>query len=198
MALRLSVAGQLGRPKLSGTLTGDDLAATMVDQGVTLKNGIVRIGLDENRVELTQVEFHGADGLLKATGEIQLDRDDPTIAAQIVADKLQVFASPERQLSLSGRAELKHSGPAGGLAIDGKFTVDHALFDLPESAAPTLGSDVKIVRSDGELVQAAEPRGCRAPTPRSVRSRRARMSQSTSARIFASRAAVLTCRCAAP
>ena len=156
-ALQLTVAGELGRPKLSGTLTGDDLAATMVDQGVTLKNGIVRIGLDENRVELKQVEFHGADGLLKATGEIQLDRDDPTISAQIVADKLQLFASPERQLSLSGSAELKHSGPTGGLEINGKFTVDHALFDMPESAAPQLGDDVKIVRSDGELVQAAEP-----------------------------------------
>jgi translocation and assembly module TamB len=153
-ALQLTVGGLLGRPKLSGTLTGDDLAATMVDQGITLKNGIVRIDLDENRVELRQVEFHGADGLLKATGEIQLDRDDPEISAQIVADKLQLFASPERQLSLSGSAELKHSGPAGGLAINGKFTVDHALFDMPESAAPTLGDDVKIVRTDGELVKA--------------------------------------------
>jgi translocation and assembly module TamB len=153
-AMQLTVGGLLGRPKLSGTLTGDDLAATMVDQGITLKNGIVRIELDENRVELRQVEFHGADGLLKATGEIQLDRDDPEISAQIVADKLQLFASPERQLSLSGSAELKHSGPAGGLAINGKFTVDHALFDMPESAAPTLGDDVKIVRTDGELVKA--------------------------------------------
>jgi translocation and assembly module TamB len=158
-ALQLTVGGLLGRPKLSGTLTGDDLAATMVDQGVTLKNGIVRIELDENRVELRQVEFHGADGLLKATGEIQLDRDDPEISAQIVADKLQLFASPERQLSLSGSAELKHSGPAGGLAINGKFTVDHALFDMPESAAPSLGDDVKIVRSDGELVKADIPAG---------------------------------------
>jgi translocation and assembly module TamB len=153
-ALQLTVGGLLGRPKLSGSLTGDDLAATMVDQGITLKNGIVRIELDENRVELRQVEFHGADGLLKATGQIQLDRDDPEISAQIVADKLQLFASPERQLSLSGSASLKHSGPAGGLAIDGKFTVDHALFDMPESAAPTLGDDVKIVRNDGGLVKA--------------------------------------------
>lgn len=167
-ALALTVAGELGRGKLSGTLTGDDLAVTAVDQQVTLKNGIVRIDLTDNRVDLKQVEFHGADGLLKATGEIQLDRDDPQITAQIIADKLQIFASPERQLSLSGSADLKHSGPAGGLAIDGKFTVDHALFDLPESAAPKLGDDVKIVRTDGELVQAAPSTGVPAAAEKPV------------------------------
>lgn len=158
-ALALDVAGEIGRPRLSGSLTGDDLSVTAVDQQITLKSGIVRIELADNRVDLKQVEFQGADGTLKATGEIQLDNDDPQITAQIIADKLQLFASPERQLSLSGSADLKHSGPAGGLAINGKFVVDHALFDLPESAAPKLGDDVKIVRSDGELVQAAPATG---------------------------------------
>ena len=167
-ALSLSVAGAIGKLKLSGTLTGDDLAATAVDQQVTLKNGIVRIDLTDNLVKLTQVEFHGADGVLKATGEIQLDRDDPQITAQIIADKLQIFASPERQLSLSGSADLKHAGPAGGLSIDGKFVVDHALFDLPESAAPKLGDDVKIVRNDGELVQAAPSTGVPAASEKPV------------------------------
>lgn len=167
-ALNLTVAGELGKGRLSGSLTGDDLSVTAVDQQVTLKNGIVRIDLTDNRVDLKQVEFHGADGVLKATGEIQLDRDDPQITAQIIADKLQIFASPERQLSLSGSADLKHSGPAGGLAIDGKFTVDHALFDLPESAAPALGDDVKIVRTDGELVQAGPAKGVPAAAEKPV------------------------------
>ncbi|RKP56688.1 translocation/assembly module TamB domain-containing protein [Pararobbsia silviterrae] len=167
-ALALDVSGEVGRLKLNGALTGDDLSVTAVDQQITLKNGIVRIDLTDNRVDLKQVEFHGADGLLKATGEIQLDRDDPQISAQIIADKLQIFASPDRQLSLSGSADLKHSGPVGGLAIDGKFVVDHAQFDLPESAAPALGDDVKIVRSDGELVGAAPATGVPAASEKPV------------------------------
>jgi translocation and assembly module TamB len=37
------------------------------------------------------------------------------------------------------------------MAIDGKFMVDHALIDLPESSAPSLGDDVVIERPDGTI-----------------------------------------------
>ena len=37
------------------------------------------------------------------------------------------------------------------MKINGKFTVDHALFDLPEQSAPNLGDDVVIVRPDGTV-----------------------------------------------
>ncbi|MGI4982382.1 MAG: translocation/assembly module TamB domain-containing protein, partial [Janthinobacterium lividum] len=41
------------------------------------------------------------------------------------------------------------------LAIDGKFVVDHARFDLPKTSAPRLGDDVVIVRSNGQTDTAA-------------------------------------------
>ncbi|MGI4902052.1 MAG: translocation/assembly module TamB domain-containing protein, partial [Janthinobacterium lividum] len=156
MALRLTVAGQLARPKASGMLTGDNIAATLVDEGVQFKHGVVRVAVTENRLDFQQVEFHGGDGVLRATGRVQLDGSDPDLSAKIVADKFELFATPDRQLSLSGQANVGSAGPQGGMTIGGKFTVDRALFDLPNSAAPQLGDDVVLVRSGGAEV-AAEP-----------------------------------------
>jgi translocation and assembly module TamB len=160
LALKLRIAGTAAKPNVSGSLTGDALSATLVDQGVQLKDGVMRIALSENLVDFQQVEFHGGDGTLRATGRVRLDGAEPDLTASIVADKLELFASPDRQLSLSGSATVANAGALGGMAINGKFTVDHALFDMPEQPAPSLGDDVVIVRADGTVrgePQTSEP-----------------------------------------
>ncbi len=156
VALNLVLAGTRAKPTLSGSLVGDGLSATLVDQGIQLKDGVVRVALTENLVELQRVEFHGGDGTVRATGEIRLDRNEPDLTAHIVADRLALFAAPDRQLSLSGSATVANGGAAGGLDVDGKFTVDHALFDLPEQSAPRLSDDVVIVSGHG-LIHGAPP-----------------------------------------
>ena len=149
LALKLALGGTVAKPSLTGSLVGDGLSATMVDQGVQLKDGVVRIALSENLVDFQQVEFRGASGTLSAKGRVRLDGAEPDLSASIVADKLELFASPDRNLSLSGSASVSNGGAQRGMAINGKFVVDHALFDLPEQAAPRLGDDVVIVRPDG-------------------------------------------------
>ncbi|MDE2611069.1 MAG: translocation/assembly module TamB [Burkholderiales bacterium] len=152
-AARLTLGGTVGKPLLSGNVTGDDLSITMFDLGIQLTDGTVRLAMDRNAIELNQVEFHGGAGTLKATGRIGLEQADPAMNATIVADKLQLFAAPDRQLILSGQA--KASGNAEHLAIAGKFVVDRARFDLPPSGTPSLGDDVVIVRDNGQT-QAAK------------------------------------------
>lgn len=151
IALKLVIAGIVAKPNLSGSLTGDNVSATVVDQGVQLKDGTIRIALSENLVDLQRVEFHGASGTLRATGKVRLDEQNPDLTASIIADKLELFASPDRELMLSGEAKIANAGLQGGMAIDGSFTVDHALIDLPESSAPSLGDDVVIERPDGTI-----------------------------------------------
>ncbi|KMY85383.1 putative exported protein [Candidatus Paraburkholderia calva] len=151
IALKLIIAGVVAKLNLSGSLNGDNLSATVVDQGVQLKDGIIRIALSENLVDFQQVEFHGASGTLRAAGKVRLDQQQPDLTASIIADKLELFASPDRELSLSGKAKIANAGLQGSMAIDGKFMVDHALFHLPESSAPSLGDDVVIVRPDGTV-----------------------------------------------
>jgi len=157
LALNLALGGARAKPTVSGALVGDSLSATLVDQGVQLKDGVVRVALTENLVDLQQVEFHGGDGTLRATGKIRLDQDEPDLTARIEADKLELFAAPDRQLSLSGSATMANGGPGGGLDINGKFKIDHALFDLPDQPAPRLSDDVVIMR-DHVLVRGAPPK----------------------------------------
>ncbi|WP_322022109.1 translocation/assembly module TamB domain-containing protein [Burkholderia sp. BCC1977] len=163
-ALNLTIAGTPVKPNVSGMLTGDDLSATLVDQGVQLKDGIVRVKLAENLVEFQQVEFHGGDGTLRAIGRVRLDGEAPDLTASIVADKLELFAAPDRKLSLSGKATVANDGPRGALSIDGKFVVDRALFDLPEDAAPHLSDDVVVMRPDG-TVRGETPTGTAVAKP---------------------------------
>jgi translocation and assembly module TamB len=151
LALKLALGGTVAKPNLTGSLLGDGLSATMVNQGVQLKDGVVRIALSQNLVDFQQVEFHGASGTLRATGRVRLDGAQPDLSASIVADKLELFAAPDRNLSLSGSASVANAGAEGGMAINGKFVVDHALFDMPEQSAPKLGDDVVVVRPDGTV-----------------------------------------------
>ncbi|OAJ57732.1 gramicidin biosynthesis protein [Paraburkholderia ginsengiterrae] len=151
LALKLALGGTVAKPNLTGSLLGDGLSATLVDQGVQLKDGVVRILLSQNLVDFQQVEFHGASGTLRATGRVRLDGAEPDLTASIVADKLELFAAPDRNLSLSGSASVANAGAEGGMAINGKFVVDHALFDMPEQSAPKLGDDVVVVRPDGTV-----------------------------------------------
>ncbi|MPW17517.1 translocation and assembly module protein TamB [Paraburkholderia sp. CNPSo 3157] len=151
LALKLALGGTVAKPNLSGSLLGDGLSATLVDQGVQLKDGVVHIALSENLVDFQQVEFHGASGTLRATGRVRLDNAEPDLTANIVADKLELFAAPDRQLTMSGSASMANAGAQGGLAINGKFVIDHAMFDMPEKGEPRLGDDVVVVRPDGSV-----------------------------------------------
>jgi len=163
-ALQLTVAGTPSRPNVSGMLTGDGLSATLVDQGIQLKNGVVRVNLTKNQVEFQRVEFYGGSGTLRAIGRVRLDREQPDLTARIVADKFELFGAPDRRLSLSGTAVVANDEVQGGIAINGKFTVDQAVFDLPEKAAPHLSDDVVIMRPDGSMRGAKKIHAAAAPT----------------------------------
>lgn len=148
LGAELNATGTLGQPKLSGAINGDNLAVTQFDQGIQLKDGIVRIVMDNNVIDLRQIEFHGGKGTLRAQGKVQLGAENPDLNATVTADRLELFASPDRQLMLSGQGKIANVNEQ--LHIDGKFVVDKALFDLPKSSAPKLGDDVVIVRRDGK------------------------------------------------
>ena len=148
LMMDVKLGGTLALPILSGAIAGDKLAVTLYDQGIKLRDGIARLTLEKNVIALQQLEFHGGDGTLRASGQVQLGKSNPDLTATVVADRLQLFASPDRQLMLSGQAKVANVNDQ--LHVDGKFTVDKALFDLPKNSAPSLGDDVVIVRNDGK------------------------------------------------
>ncbi|MCA3187459.1 MULTISPECIES: translocation/assembly module TamB domain-containing protein [unclassified Cupriavidus] len=157
LAAALRLAGTVGNPLLTGAIDGSGIGITLYDLGIRLTDGEVHVVLDQNTVELKQVRFRGGDGTLTATGAVKLGETDPNITGRIVADKLQLFASPERTLIVSGEAGIANENRQ--VAIRGKFRVDRGLFDLPKASAPVLGDDVVVVRrkDERELKTAATP-----------------------------------------
>jgi translocation and assembly module TamB len=153
----LAVSGSVGKPVSSGELAGSQLALTLYDQGVHLHDGVARITVANNVAELREVMFRGGDGTVRATGRIPLDQASSDVTATIVADRLQLLADPSAQLTLSGRANVANTGDQ--LRVSGKFTVDRALFSLPEESAPKLGDDVVVYRGGAK------------PAPRQSRAR---------------------------
>lgn len=157
LAAALRLAGTVGNPLLTGAIDGSGIGITLYDLGIRLTDGEVHVVLDQNTVELKQVRFRGGDGTLTATGAVKLGETDPNITGRIVADKLQLFASPERTLIVSGEAGIANENRQ--VAVRGKFRVDRGLFDLPKASAPVLGDDVVVVRrkDERELKTAATP-----------------------------------------
>ena len=157
LAATLQLAGTVGNPLLTGNIDGSGIAITLYDLGIRLTDGIVRVALDQNAIELKQVEFRGGDGKIVATGNVKLGETDPNLTGKIVADKLQIFASPERTLIVSGDASIVNENRQ--IVIRGKFRVDSGLFDLPKAGAPELGDDVVVVRrrDQREIKTAATP-----------------------------------------
>lgn len=145
LAANLLAGGTLGAPVLSGEINGSELALTLYDQGVRLRDGVARIVLANNVAELREVVFRGGDGVLRATGRIPLDQASSDITATVVAEKLQLLADPSAQLTLSGQAKLENVGRQ--LQATGRFKVDRALFNLPEKSAPKLDDDVVVYRN---------------------------------------------------
>jgi translocation and assembly module TamB len=160
----LSVAGTVGAPVLSGDIAGDQLALTLYDQGVRLRDGVARITLANNVAELRELVFRGGDGTLRASGRLPLDEARNDITATIVADKLQLLADPSAHLTLSGQARVANVGKQ--LQVTGKFTVDRGLFNLPEKSAPKLGDDVVVYRN-GAKPAAQQSRASAAERPAS-------------------------------
>lgn len=144
LAASLTFAGTVGAPKVSGYMSGQDIEVALYDQGIRLTGGLVRVALDQNVVDLQDVVFHGGEGTVRAKGRVQLGEANPNLTGSIVADKLQLFADPDRTLVLSGQALIANDNDR--VAITGKFKVDRGLFDLPKDGAPELGDDVVIVR----------------------------------------------------
>lgn len=152
---QIVLSGTLAAPRLSGDVTGRNLSLTLYDQGVRLHDGSALIHLNENIIEIRQLLFHGGTGTLRASGRIPLDQSNPGLGATLIADHLQLLATPAGHLTVSGQAELSHVGPQ--LHIGGKFMVDRARFQLPEQSAPRLDNDVVVVHGNKRDAAAGKP-----------------------------------------
>lgn len=152
---KVAIQGQIKSPLISGQITGKNLAFSLLDQGIALNDGAINLVLSNNILTLQQFEFHGGKGTLQIVGKLDLINPQSNMQAKATANKLEIFASPTRQLALSGEAILSNINRK--LELDGKINIDNALFDIPKSSAPTLDDDVIIVDSSVDVSNSSDP-----------------------------------------
>ncbi|MDP3844187.1 MAG: translocation/assembly module TamB domain-containing protein [Oxalobacteraceae bacterium] len=143
LALAISGSGTLGAPKLAGEINGDQLGLRWFDQGVKLRNGILRAQLQDDRMLLKQLAFEGEQGRLNVQGEARFADARPSVQMTLTADQLLALSSPERLLVVSGESRITLDDKR--LQLDGKFKAERAMFELPSESGPTISDDVVVL-----------------------------------------------------
>lgn len=147
LALAIAGSGTLGAPKLTGTINGDKLGLRWVEQGIKLRNGVLRAQLQDDRLLLKKLAFEGEQGSLKVQGEARFASGQPSVQMTLTADQLLALSSPERLLVVSGEGRVTLDDKQ--LQIGGNFKAERAMFELPSESGPTISDDVVVLGRDG-------------------------------------------------
>ena len=148
----LSASGTPGAPRISGSISGDDLALRDAVQGVDLSGGSLRAELRDSKLALQAFTLRAGGGSFEASGTLDLAGDAPDVALAWKAAKLEAIRRPDRHLVLSGSGAIGLR--AGRLRLNGALAADEGLIILPKREGVTLSDDVVIKGREHETSRA--------------------------------------------
>ncbi len=143
LKVALTGGGTIGSPTLDGTVTGDKLAVRWAEQGVNLRNGVLRAQLAGDQMQLQRLSFDGKQGGVTADGNVRFANGEATMQLKLVAQRLEILSRPDRTLVISGESTLLRD--AKRFELTGKFRADRALIELAPQDRPTLSDDVIVL-----------------------------------------------------
>ena len=145
----LTLKGTLASWSPQGVITGQNLSFYHVDEGIRLENGVARLRVEPSQVVFEQFEAKGIEGTLSVKGTVGWGAGEKQgVNATMVMNQLRPFARPDREVVLSGTADLGFDG-VRVFTIKGNVKVDKAFLDLPPTLAPSLDSDVRFAQTPG-------------------------------------------------
>ena len=148
---KLSFAGTLGAPVLTGTLALDAVRIDMPQHALALRDGRARIVLDERSLTVQSLAIRGGEGQFEASGGMRLGDHAATLDWR--AERLRLFNRPDRQLVVSGAG--KASLIEKRLSLQGELKADLGVIEIDEGAAERLGDDVVVTgRANKPVAQA--------------------------------------------
>ena len=156
-----SIAGRFGAPEYTGQVTGTQVTVRNFLQGVAISDGDIAIRLQGTRAHIERFTAKAGNGSVKLDGDAELG-EAPRATLRLVAEKFQLLGRVDRRIVTSGQAQLRLDGKA--LALAGKFDVDEGLIDFTRSDAPTLTSDVRVIRPGNAPSPAAAASAAASPT----------------------------------
>ena len=181
VSARLRVSGTVGAPVIAGSLAGDRLRVRLIEQGVDLSDGRVRLTIDESVLTLREAVFTAPirqrpsddrlditaasaarPGTVTAQGTLRIAGEGAGAGLiRVQADRLAALQSSERWLMLSGNAALTLEPKR--LLLSGDLRADAGSVQLGDEDRPQLGSDVVVLRKSAKGQPAA--RGDAPATP---------------------------------
>jgi translocation and assembly module TamB len=138
-----TLSGVMGAPEYNGTLAGQQLTLRNALDGVDLREGSLRVALRGDDAKIEELQFKGGDGTLRVEGGATFGTQ-PVLRLRLLAKQFQLLGRVDRRIVLSGDTTVEVLADA--LRADGAMTVDEGLIDLSRRDAPTLDSDVNVVR----------------------------------------------------
>lgn len=138
----VSLSGTFGKPRFAGQLAGDGLRVFLTDQGVDLKQGVLRADLQGDQLQLQSLAFTSG-GKLTVSGPVSLSGDQFALQLALKAERFTVFDRSDRKLVVSGASEI--GWREGRAKAAGNFEVNSGFFDIGRADAPQLSDDVVII-----------------------------------------------------
>jgi translocation and assembly module TamB len=138
-----TLSGVMGAPEYNGTLAGQQLTLRNALDGVDLREGSLRVALRGDDAKIEDLQFKGGDGTLRVEGGATFGTQ-PALRVRLLAKQFQLLGRVDRRIVLSGDTTVEVL--ANAVQADGALTVDEGLIDLSRRDAPTLDSDVNVVR----------------------------------------------------
>jgi translocation and assembly module TamB len=136
-------SGTVNAPVLSGTVSADKLSFSYPEQRLAFTDGSLQASLHGDTLTLDKLLLHAGSGSLSGTGTALLRDGKPTMQLVLQADKLAVLQRPDRQVTVSGKANVNIAPRL--IRVNAKLKADRALIQLPRDDAPTLSSDVVVL-----------------------------------------------------
>lgn len=143
LKLALTGGGTIGVPTLNGSVNGDALGVRWPEQGVKLRNGVLRSQLAGDQLVLQRLDFDGVEGHIGASGAVRFSSGEASMQLKLVADKIEILSRPDRTVVISGTSTLVRD--AKRFELEGKFRADRALVELAPQDRPTLSEDVIVL-----------------------------------------------------
>ena len=167
-----SFGGRFGAPEYTGHVEGASITVRNFIEGVNVTDGMVAIALRGTSAHIETFTAKGGTGTLKLEGDAAFD-ESPTAQLRLALDRFELLTRVDRRIVASGTTALRLD--AKTVAVDGDLKVDEGVVDFTRSDAPTLGSDVEVVRRPRTpapapaVAQAQEPAAAVGTPQRAIR-----------------------------
>ena len=158
---RVEVTGSPNAPQASGTLEGQRLELSLINEGVRLSDGRVLINFNDTEAVISNATFTAGNRqapgdrirelgpLISNSGQLSVSGHWPYsgLGGEVIVDMkgLGLLQRSDRWMMLSGKTRLLQARKAGDpLQVIGTLRADGAYIELPKTAVESLGDDVLI------------------------------------------------------